>query len=83
EVDFLIWDWGYWGILEVDGPHHTRKRRCKEQERERLFKHKGIMVYERFDAKRCYKDPHGVLEEFFKIMSKMYYPNFKLSSIKF
>ena len=83
EVDFLIWDWGYWGILEVDGPHHTRKRRCKEQERERLFKHKGIMVYERFDAKSCYKDPHGVLEEFFKIMSKMYYPNFKLSSIKF
>ena len=72
EVDFLILDGGNWGILEVDGPHHTRKRRCKEQERERLFKHKSIKVYERFDAKRCYKDPYEVLQEFFRIMSKMY-----------
>ena len=72
EVDFLILDGGNCGILEVDGPHHTRKRRCKEQERERLFKHKSIKVYERFDAKRCYKDPYEVLQEFFRIMSKMY-----------
>ncbi|HLO84744.1 MAG TPA: pentapeptide repeat-containing protein [Nostocaceae cyanobacterium] len=68
EADFLICYNGKWGILEVDGPHHTAERRVEEQERERIFKKNGIKVVERFDAARCYQNPDEVVQEFFKMI---------------
>ncbi|MEA5621155.1 pentapeptide repeat-containing protein [Cronbergia sp. UHCC 0137] len=68
EADFLICYNGKWGVLEVDGPHHTAERRVEEQERERIFKKNGIKVVERFDAGRCYDKPDEVVQEFFKMI---------------
>ena len=70
EADFLICDDGKWGILEVDGPHHTPERRVEEQERERMFRHYGIMIIERFDSNRCYEKPDAVVEEFLELLKK-------------
>ncbi|MEA5569364.1 hypothetical protein [Anabaena sp. UHCC 0399] len=72
EPDFLICYQGKLGILEVDGPFHTPERRVEEQERERYYRHHGIRVVERFDAKRCEQEPHLVVQEFLQIMEKMY-----------
>ncbi|MFW6357606.1 MAG: pentapeptide repeat-containing protein, partial [Chroococcales cyanobacterium] len=58
-----------WGILEVDGPSHTIKRRAEEQERERDFEHCGVRVY-RFDWKRCDEQPDNVVREFIELLSK-------------
>lgn len=68
EADFLICYNGKWGVLEVDGPHHTAERRVEEQERERIFKKNGIKVVERFDSERCYNNPDEVVQEFFKMI---------------
>ncbi|GAX34913.1 pentapeptide repeat-containing protein [Nodularia sp. NIES-3585] len=68
EADLLICYNGKWGILEVDGPHHTPERRVEEQERERIFKRQGIKVVERFDSSRCYENPDEVVQEFFKML---------------
>ncbi|RUS99836.1 pentapeptide repeat-containing protein [Trichormus variabilis] len=68
EADFLICYNGKWGVLEVDGPHHTAERRVEEQERERIFKRNGIKVVERFDSERCYNNPDEVVQEFFKLI---------------
>lgn len=68
EADFLICYNGKWGVLEVDGSHHTAERRVEEQERERIFKKNGIKVVERFDAQRCYNNPDEVVQEFFKMI---------------
>lgn len=73
EADFLICYNGKWGVLEVDGPHHTAKRRVEEQERERIFKKNGIKVVERFDSERCYNNPDEVVQEFFKMIEIGYY----------
>ena len=72
EPDFLVCYKGKLGILEVDGPFHTPERRVEEQERERHFRNCGIRVIERFDYKRCEKEPEQVVEEFLLIMRKMY-----------
>ncbi|MBD2415318.1 DUF3102 domain-containing protein [Nostoc calcicola FACHB-3891] len=72
EPDFLVCYKGKLGILEVDGPFHTPERRVEEQERERYFRNCGIRVIERFDYKRCEKEPLAVVEEFLLIMRKMY-----------
>ncbi|OUL27898.1 hypothetical protein BV378_09090 [Nostoc sp. RF31YmG] len=71
EADFLVCYQGKWGMLEVDGPYHKPERRVEEQERERLFRHHGIRVIERFDASRCEKQPQEVVREFLKILKKM------------
>ncbi|AFZ27724.1 Protein of unknown function (DUF559) [Cylindrospermum stagnale PCC 7417] len=68
KLHFILVVYGRWGILEVDGPHHTAERRVEEQERERIFKKNGIKVVERFDAKRCYENPDEVVQEFFKMI---------------
>ncbi|MBD2207826.1 pentapeptide repeat-containing protein [Calothrix sp. FACHB-1219] len=72
EADFLICHQGKWGILEVDGPYHKPERRVDEQERERLFRHYGIRVIERFDSSRCQKQPQEVVREFLQILEKMH-----------
>jgi hypothetical protein len=74
EVDFLVLYQGSQGILEVDGIFHTSERRVHEQERERLFKYGGIRVVERYDAKRCEREPYVVVQDFLKIMGAMH-PN--------
>ncbi|OUL25440.1 hypothetical protein BV378_15320 [Nostoc sp. RF31YmG] len=73
EPDFLVCYQGKWGILEVDGHYHTPERRVEEQERERLFRHHGIRVIERFDASRCDKYPQEVVKEFLQIIESMHY----------
>lgn len=70
EADFLVCHEGKWGILEVDGPHHTPLRRVEEQERERLFRHYRILIIERFDAERCYNQPDRVVQEFLELLKK-------------
>ncbi len=70
EADFLVCYEGKWGILEVDGPHHTSLRRVEEQERERLFRHYRILIIERFDAERCYNQPDRIVQEFLQLLKK-------------
>ncbi|MBD0263303.1 MAG: hypothetical protein ICV85_12315 [Tolypothrix sp. T3-bin4] len=68
EADFLVCYSSKWGILEVDGPHHTPKRRVEEQERERLFRLHGIKVVERYDAQKCEAQPNAVVKEFLRLL---------------
>ncbi|MEH1953643.1 pentapeptide repeat-containing protein [Nostoc sp.] len=72
EPDFIVCHQGKWGILEVDGPWHTPSRRVEEQERERLFRFHGIRVVERFDSKKCEKQPNEVVKEFLQMIEGMY-----------
>jgi hypothetical protein len=72
EPDFLICHQGRWGILEVDGPWHTASRRVDEQQRERLFRFHGIRVIERFDSKKCENQPELVVQEFLRMLERMY-----------
>jgi hypothetical protein len=68
EADFLVCYQGQWGILEVDGEHHTSDRRVEEQERERLFRLHGIRVVERYDSARCQEQPFNVVREFLHLL---------------
>ena len=68
EADFLICYSSKWGILEVDGPHHTNQRRVEEQKRERLFRLHGIKVVERYDAQKCITHPNAVVKEFLRLL---------------
>lgn len=72
ETDFLVCHHSMWGILEVDGPHHTAARRVKEQERERLFRRYGIRTYERFEANKCYAQADEVVKDFLEMMKAMH-----------
>lgn len=60
EVDFLVCHHGQWGILEVDGPHHTADADTWRDDR---FQEHGIRVF-RYDAKQCYQQPKQVVQEF-------------------
>jgi hypothetical protein len=69
EADFLICHEGRWGILEVDGePFHPPSCKAQEDERDRLFKHHGILVVEHFDATQCFEAPHDVVKRFLAIL---------------
>lgn len=68
EADFLVCYQGKWGILEVDGPHHTPERRVEEQERERLFRLHGIGVVERYDSEKCKTQPFEVVKQFLQLL---------------
>jgi hypothetical protein len=68
EADFLVCYQGKWGILEVDGPHHTPERRVEEQERERLFRFHGIRVVERYDSEKCKTQPFEVVKQFLQLL---------------
>jgi uncharacterized protein YjbI with pentapeptide repeats len=68
ESDFLVFQAGKFGILEVDGrPYHQTA--ADDHERDRLFKRYGIRVIERFDANRCWKEADKVVQEFLEILS--------------
>ena len=60
EVDFLVFHNGRWGVLEVDGPHHSADA---DRWRDNRFGEHGIPVL-RFDANRCYQEPKQVVQEF-------------------
>ncbi len=69
ESDFLIFQAGKFGILEVDGrPYHQTA--ADDHERDRLFKRYGIRVIERFDSKRCWNEPDKVVQEFLELLSQ-------------
>jgi uncharacterized protein YjbI with pentapeptide repeats len=69
ESDFLIFQAGKFGILEVDGrPYHQTA--ADDHERDRLFKRHGIRVIERFDSKRCWDEPDKVVQEFLELLSQ-------------
>lgn len=68
EPDFVVCYEGKWGILEVDGPHHTVETRVKEQERERHFKRYRIFIVERFTADYCLSRPDKVVQEFLELL---------------
>jgi hypothetical protein len=71
EADFLICHNNKWGILEVDGePFHPPERKVQEDERDRLFKHHGILVIEHFDATECFNNAPEVVQRFLMIMEK-------------
>ena len=69
ESDFLVFQAGKFGILEVDGkPYHQTA--ANDHERDRLFKRYGIRVIERFEATRCWTDPDKVVQDFLEILSQ-------------
>lgn len=61
EVDFLIFDNGRWGMLEVDGPWHTQ---ANNDARDALMRANGLAHIQRFDSDRCYHQPDAVVSEF-------------------
>ncbi|MCA9078631.1 MAG: hypothetical protein KDA93_26630 [Planctomycetaceae bacterium] len=68
EPDFLVFHSGNWGILEVDGPHHTSA--AVDHERDRLFKHHGIQLIEHFDAAECFENAQGVVKKFLYLLAR-------------
>ncbi|MBW4692452.1 MAG: DUF559 domain-containing protein [Lyngbya sp. HA4199-MV5] len=71
EPDFIVCCDGKWGILEVDGPHHTAETRVAEQERERHFKRHRIFIVERFTADSCLSNPDKVVREFLELLKSI------------
>ena len=72
EADFLVCHNGRWGVLEVDGePFHPPAMAAEDHERQRLFQHHGIRVFQRYRSSTCYDDPHGVVREFLQLLSKL------------
>ncbi len=63
EIDFLIFDGGHWGMLEVDGPWHTQ---ANNDARDSLMRANGLTFIQRFDSDRCYHQPDAVVSEFLK-----------------
>jgi hypothetical protein len=63
EIDFLVFDGGLWGMLEVDGPWHSA---ANDEVRDELMRANGIdrRRIQRFDSDRCYHDAAGVVAEF-------------------
>ena len=70
EPDFLVCHKGKWGILEVDGPHHTG-RAADDHERDRLFKHHGINMIEHYNADECFENADKVVSKFLNLLDKL------------
>ena len=70
EPDFLVCHKGKWGILEVDGPHHTG-RAADDHGRDRLFKQHGTKVIEHYNADECFKNADKVVNEFLNTLEKL------------
>jgi len=68
EPDFLVFDSGRVGVLEVDGePWHQPERSAAEHIRDRRFRRKGWAV-ERFDAGECRTFPDDVVARFLEVL---------------
>jgi hypothetical protein len=61
EIDFLIFDGGRIGVLEVDGPWHSA---ASDASRDALMRENGLTHIQRFDSERCYHEPDAVVAEF-------------------
>ena len=70
EPDFLVCHKGKWGILEVDGPHHTG-RAADDHGRDRLFKQHGTKVIEHYNADECFQNANKVVNEFLNTLEKL------------
>jgi hypothetical protein len=58
---------GKWGILEVMGDRcHTAANAVQDHDRARHFKDYRILVIEFYDARQCYDDPKGVVDDFLR-----------------
>lgn len=66
EVDFLIFHKGQWGVLEVDGPHHSAEA---DNWRDTRFQEHGIQVM-RFDSNRCHNYAKEVVQEFLSSLER-------------
>ena len=65
EPDFVVCYHGRIGILDVQGKQwHPPELAATEHEKRREFMKLGVSLYEIFDAKRCYQDPDGVVDDF-------------------
>ena len=69
EPDFLVCHDGKWGILEVDGPHHTG-RAADDHERDRLFRNHGLKVVEHYNADECFENADRVVNNFLNILDR-------------
>jgi hypothetical protein len=71
EPDFLIFQAGKCGILEVMGKtYHTSDNAVKDHKRARLFKRFGIVCIEFFDANECEGNPAAVVDQFLAILAE-------------
>jgi hypothetical protein len=67
EADFIVFDGGKWGVLEVDGSEwHTSA--AKDHKRDRPFRRHGAAAVERFDAGECFENPDGVVKQFLALL---------------
>ena len=65
EPDFVVCYNNRIGILDVQGKQfHPPELAATIYERRREFIKLGVSLYEVFDAKRCYQDPDGVVDDF-------------------
>lgn len=65
EPDFVVCYKGRIGILDVQGKQfHPPEVAATEHEKRREFIKLGVSLYEIFDARRCYQDPDGVVDDF-------------------
>lgn len=69
EPDFMIQHpiTGQWGVLEVNGPHHTNS--AKDHQRSRLFFERGLLC-QFYTAEESYNNPSYVVENFLTILEK-------------
>jgi hypothetical protein len=69
EPDFLVFDKGKFGILEIDGePFHPASRAAEDHDRDRLFKAHGIKLVEHFDAGECFENAETVVKRFLYLL---------------
>ncbi len=65
EPDFVVCYNNRIGILDVQGKQfHPPEVAAAEHEKRREFLRLGVSLYEIFDARRCYQDPDGVVDDF-------------------
>ena len=61
ELDFLVFHGGHWGVLEVDGPWHSR---AADDSRDNLLRANGITCIRRYDSERAYHETAAIVNEF-------------------
>jgi hypothetical protein len=61
ELDFLVYHAGHWGVLEVDGPWHSR---AADESRDNLLRANGITCIRRYDSERAYHETAAIVDEF-------------------
>lgn len=70
EPDFLICHEGKWGILEVDGPHHTGHI-AEDRARDDDFQYHGVRVVRHYKSDECYEKPDWVVNDFLNKLRTM------------